>query len=153
MSADVISQRLTALTSCLRSELASAGLTMCSVALVPGGPDLSQVGPKGGVGWVTMDRADVIALSDGSVCNVGWSVLATVGVAICYPVHADGSALTEAEYLKATHDLLKAMKASHRAIACCDWGMPKRGLTIGGFNPGDPQGGAITGTWSITLDI
>ena len=155
---------LTRLTGCVETATTAAGFEPCFLGLVSGlMADGTHVSDESGpMFWVRMGEVTPV-ISEGRpnimTCGVELEVNVEVGFLTCYPVEADGAALTVEQNLAIVNEVNAAMMALHRAINCgCAWTKDpvtqrKTPYDVVSWTPAGPIGGVIGGAWSMTMVV
>lgn len=154
---------LVTLAGCLCTELEQAGLETCFCGVTSGASvDISRVSPEnGGMGWVrlasivpSMQQAASGGAGGLNLCTPQLSAQIEVGYADCYPIDADGLALSLEDELDAVRRHMAGAQAAYRAAFCCDWlRNSKRRLSQGSWAPGGPEGGVLWSTWTMSVEV
>lgn len=145
------------LLDCLCAEVSASGLDTCMCTLLPGqAVPGDYVTEDSGMAWVrlvSMFPSSQLPLVDQSAngCLVPLAYTLEMGALFCAPVAEDSRTPPSlGSNVDATRVQMAALAAMRRALECC-LGAKPREVVLGQYTPVGPAGGAVGGTWLVTL--
>jgi hypothetical protein len=152
---------VTELAGCVEAALEQRGFTdPCFYGIVAGqSVDSTHIGEEGG--WMAWVREGEIAVAAETAqkCGVSLTVDIEVGFLTCYPVEADGSALSVDQNLGIVQIVDAARMALLSGIQCCEWqkypapAAREVDHSLTRWAPVGPLGQIIGGAWYLTIDF
>lgn len=151
--------KMGALVTCLCEQIVTEGLPdVCACGLLPGDAvaldhtgDCSDVCGMAWVRLVEASPATGVAVGDSTVNNcaasLGWDL--EIGISRCLDVlDENGDPPSVAAMAEATVLQIADMLVMRKAVACCT---ALGDYILGVYVPSGPEGGTVSGTWSLSL--
>lgn len=155
---DPVWAKLSKLSSCLCAAIEEAGVDpVCFCGVMPGvavALDYTNFGCKtsDGMAWVRLSteyltEAFPNPLVRESKCGTEIAFVAEVGMVRSMPLNDDGEPPDAATMMAAAERQITEASIMRKAVVCC----LKSGSILGAYTPVGPDGGAIGGSWLVSI--